>query len=694
MTKITQVRKRSGELEPFEPDKINKSIEQAFNTAKAKNGTNTRKISKEITDQLTKHFTTLIPTTKDISDITEEILTKKKLTAVAKAYKTYKQEQKKLIGFKTYQNIRDDIGLTQNALTVLAQRYLLKNDQGTIIETPARLFRRVAKAVAKTDALYTKGSIAKTEEAFYTMMSKLEFLPNTPTLMNAGTQLNQLSACFVLQIEDSLHGIFSTLEKMAVIHKTGGGTGFDFSTIRPTGDIVSSTKGQASGPLSFLRIYDTTTDVIKQGGRRRGANMAILRADHPDILNFATSKTKPDSLTNFNISIAATDDFMEAVQKNKEYPLINPRTKKATGHHNAKDVFDKITNAAWTTGDPGMIFIDEINRHNPTPALGRIESTNPCGEQPLLPNESCVLGSINLNKMFKNNKFDWDKLKKTIRTATHFLDNIVDTQTYPYPEIEAITKANRKIGLGIMGFAECLIKQNIPYNSDKAVEFADKLMKYIKTEAHKKSQELGKERGSFPNFPKSTHAKTYKTMRNATVTTIAPTGTISIIAGTSSGIEPLFGIAYIRNIMEGTRLLEVNTQFEETAKEQNFYSKSLIMKIAKQGSIQPIKEIPTAIKKLFVTSYDITPEWHVKIQAAFQKHTDNAVSKTINLPETAKPEDIRKIYLLAHKLKCKGITIYRTNSKPQQVLTIAKPEDLLTAHHAYSGGCPTIECPN
>ncbi|MBI4141665.1 adenosylcobalamin-dependent ribonucleoside-diphosphate reductase [Candidatus Woesearchaeota archaeon] len=598
-----------------------------------------------------------------------------------------------MIGFKTVMGVRDDIGMTTNALKVLAKRYLLRNEEGTLIETPSRMFRRVAKTIASIDARYQKGSVAKTEETFYNMLSNVEFLPNTPTLMNAGTELGQLAACFVLPIGDSLKEIFGAVEKMAITHQSGGGTGFNFSNLRPKGDIVRSTKGVASGPVSFMTVFDKATDVIKQGGKRRGANMAMLNADHPDIKEFILSKTKEDMLTNFNISVAATDAFMEAVEKDKEWQLIHPKTKKETARINAKELFNAIVNSAWQTGDPGLVFIDEINRKNQTAHLGKIESTNPCGEQPLHPYESCVLGSINLVKHVKNGKIDWDKLKKTVRTAVHFLDNVIDANNHPFPEIEQITKANRRIGIGIMGFAEILIKTGIPYNSDKAIETAEKLMKFINDESHKKSQELGTERGNFPNFKGSKwDIAKIKTMRNATTTTIAPTGTISLIAGVSSGIEPLFAISFVRDVMEGTKLLEVTPLFEETARQRGFYSKTLTLKVARKGTINDIKEIPADVRKLFVTSFDIAPEWHVKLQAAFQKHVDNAVSKTVNLPQKAKPEDVAKIYLLAYKLKCKGITVYRTGSKPQQVLYL--PDQAITVKEEFTGTCHSGVCTN
>ncbi|MBI4141007.1 adenosylcobalamin-dependent ribonucleoside-diphosphate reductase [Candidatus Woesearchaeota archaeon] len=690
-----QIIKKDGTITNFELNKLTISIEKALTESQAKNPQQTaKKHSQEVFSIIEKNFTKeLLPSTTDVRDLVVEILEKHKLNTTVKAYTAFKQREKAMIGFKTVMGVRDDIGMTTNALKVLAKRYLLRNEEGNIIETPARLFRRVAKTIASIDARYQKGSVAKTEETFYSMLSNLEFLPNTPTLMNAGTPIGQLAACFVLPVGDGLKDIFGAVEKMAIIHQSGGGTGFNFSNLRPKGDIVRSTKGVASGPVSFMTVFDKTTDVIKQGGKRRGANMAILNADHPDIKEFITSKTQEGVMTNFNISVAATDTFMEAVEKDKDWPLINPRTKKETTKINAKELFNTIVSSAWQTGDPGLVFIDEINRKNPTSHLGRIDSTNPCGEQPLHPHESCVLGSINLMKHVKSGKIDWDKLKKTVRTAIHFLDNVIDANNYTFPEIEQITKSNRRTGLGVMGFAEMLIRIGLPYNSDKALETAEKLMKFIADESHKKSQELGAERGSFPNFKGSQWEKMkIKTMRNATTTTIAPTGTISLIAGVSSGIEPLFAISFVRDVMEGTKLLEVTPLFEEIARQRGFYSKTLMLKVARKGTINDMKEIPSDVRKLFVTSFDASPEWHVKLQAAFQKFVDNAVSKTVNLPQKAKADDVAKIYLLAYKLKCKGITVYRTGSKQQQVLYI--PEQAITVKEEFAGTCHSGVCTN
>ncbi|MDP2907345.1 MAG: adenosylcobalamin-dependent ribonucleoside-diphosphate reductase, partial [Nanoarchaeota archaeon] len=456
--------------------------------------------------------------------------------------------------------------------------------------------------------------------------------------------------CFVIPVDDSLNSIFEAVKTTAIIQQAGGGTGFTFTHLRPKGDMVQSTKGIASGPVSFIKVFDTTTDVIKQGSKRRGANMGILNVNHPDIVEFITSKAKEDAFTNFNFSVGVTDDFMKAVRKNRDYSLINPRTKQEIGKLNAAELFDMICMYAWRTGDPGLIFFDQINKKNPLlKGLGKIEATNPCGEAPLYPYESCNLGSINLAKFVKDKKIDWDKLKETVRISTRFLDDVIDANKYPVKEIEKVSKDNRRIGLGVMGFAEMLIQLGIPYDSKDAIKTAGKLMKFINNEAVKVSEELAKEKGEFPNISKSS----LKRRRNVAVTTIAPTGTISIIAGCSSGIEPLFAVTFVRNVMGGTRLVEINPYFEKIAKERGFYSESLMSSIARTGSIQKLEEVPEDVKKVFRTALDIEPEWHVRIQAAFQEYTENAVSKTINFPHEATVEDVKKAYLLAYKLGCK-----------------------------------------
>ncbi|MBE0415335.1 MAG: vitamin B12-dependent ribonucleotide reductase [Dehalococcoidia bacterium] len=567
---------------------------------------------------------------------------------------------------------------SENALRVLERRYLKKDEKGQVIETPQEMFRRVAHNIASAELLYDpKADVQAREEEFYHAMANLEFLPNSPTLMNAGRELQQLSACFVLPIDDSLKSIFEAVKYTALIHKSGGGTGFSFSKLRPEGDMVGSTGGVASGPVSFMRAFDAATDVIKQGGMRRGANMAILNVNHPDILKFIAAKEKNDAFTNFNLSVAANDEFMRAVEDDAEYDLINPRNKAVVGRLNAKEVFDRIVDSAWRSGDPGLVFMDRINRDNPTPKLGVIESTNPCGEQPLLPYESCNLGSINLSRMVRDDmpEIDCEKLEKTVSVAVRFLDNVIDKNKFPLPEIEKMTKKTRKIGLGIMGFADMLIKLDKPYDSEEALKVAKDIMYCIQEKASDASMALAEERGVFPAFEGSTYdVPGGLRVRNATRTTIAPTGTLSIIAGCSSGIEPLFALSYVRNILDGDHMIEVNPLFEDVARREGFYSEELMGQLAKLGTIKDVEVIPEAVKKLFVTAHDISPEWHIRMQATFQSSTNNAVSKTVNFPHSATIEDVARAYMLAYNEGCKGITIYRDRSKDRQVLSIAEGE--------------------
>lgn len=605
--------------------------------------------------------------------------------------------------------MQEQINLSENAIKVLEKRYLKRDTQGNCIEKPADMFRRVADTVAKGDLKYgaTKDDVKKLSDRFYDAITNCQFMPNSPTLMNAGRELGQLAACFVLPIEDSLEGIFETIKNTALIHQSGGGTGFSFSRLRPKNDVVHSTMGISSGPVSFMEVFNAATEAVKQGGTRRGANMGILRVDHPDILEFIDCKADNNKLNNFNISVAITDKFMEAYFNNEDYDLVNPHTKKTTGKLNAKFVFDKIVDSAWRNGEPGIVFIDTMNYDNPTPQIGAIESTNPCGEVPLLPYEACNLGSINLNKMVKENNdgtcsVDWDLLAKTTRTAIRFLDNIITINKYPLPQIAEMVNNNRKIGLGIMGWADMLMKIGISYASEQGTKLASQIIEFIDYESKCESIELSKERGRFANFKGSIYDSEhylynkYKDksagkisdeqwkeldnkikkfgIRNATTTCIAPTGTISMIAGASGGIEPLFGLVFSRLILDNTEMLEINPIFKNYMIKHNLYSEELMKKIAIDGSIAHINNIPENVKKIFVTAHDITPYWHVKMQAAFQLHTDNAVSKTVNFVESATRDDIKKTYILAYKSHLKGITVYRNNSRTFQPMNLKKEE--------------------
>ncbi len=692
---IRRIRKRDGIVVDFDSSKINDAIYRAFIAVELGDGEKANAATRDVVQVLEDRFKEKIPSVEDAQDVVVEVLKKKGYERVANEYQSYRMKKEEI------RILREELGiaepkLTVNALEVLRQRYLLRDETERIVETPAQLFRRVAKTIAGVDRKYGENP-DKSEEVFFEMMAKLEFIPNTPTLFNAGTRLGQLSACFVLPVEDSLESIFTSVKNMALIEKSGGGVGFNFSRLRPKGDIVKSTKGVASGPVSFMRVFDTATEVIKAGGKRRGAMMAILRVDHPDVLDFIVSKQTQGAFQNFNISVAVTGGFMKSLEENGEHWLVNPRNNERTKKVSARKVWNLITKSAWESGDPGVIFIDEINRHNPTPQFGRMESTNPCGEQPLLPYESCNLGSINLARMVENGKISWRRLGRTVRNAVHFLDNVIDANKYPLKEIDSLTKGNRKIGLGVMGFADMLIKLGVAYNSEMALELGEEIMRFVKRESHRKSVEIGEERGSFPNFDGSIWKNRYKTMRNATVTTVAPTGTISIIAGCSSGIEPLFAISFIRNVLNGTRLFETNPLFEMKAKERGFYRARLLEEIARTGSVQRSEGVPDDVKKVFVTALDIQPEWHVRMQAAFQKYTDNAVSKTVNLPSEASVDDVREVFELAWKLKCKGITVFRYGSKPEQVLYVGQVSTeggkFVSAQSEYAGGCPTQNCP-
>lgn len=596
------------------------------------------------------------------------------------------------------------MAFSENAVRILKERYLNRDKDGNVIETVDELFHRVADTIASCET--EDESYAN---AFYQMMMEQKFMPNSPTLMNAGRPLGQLSACFVLPIEDSMEGIFKTYHHMGIIHKSGGGTGFSFSRIRPKDSIVKSTGGKASGPVATMKMYNAGTDYVKQGGMRRGANMAILRVDHPDILEFIHCKDDKTQLTNFNISVGLTEKFMEAVYEDEEYDLVDPHTDLIVGKLKARYVFDEIVNAAWTSGEPGIIFLDRVNADNIVPDIGEIEATNPCGEQPLLPYEACNLGSINLSKFVNEKSVDFVELGRVVRLAVRFLDDVIEVNRYPLPAIDEMTRATRKIGLGVMGLADMLYLLEIPYDSIEGVKTAEAVMQFIDDTAYDESCRLAETRGAYPLFSNSKELRINRysstPVRNGTRTTVAPTGTISVICGASSGIEPLFALAFMRNVMDNTKLPEVNPIFVEAMKQAGLYSDELMRKVAEAGTAAHIDEIPEHIRRVFVTAHDISPEWHIKMQAAIQRHTDNAVSKTVNFVNSATREEVAEVFKKAYELGCKGVTVYRDGCRDNQVLNIGdgKKSDAVTTAKprkraqvvagtttAYKIGCGTL----
>ncbi len=666
---IKSIRKRDGRTVDFRPEKIEQAILKALRATGSGDAKAASGLAGRVVENASERFEEAVPGVEDIQDIVEKTLIEEGFAEAAKAYILYRQRHSEIREAKRYLGVADDLKLSVNAAEVLKKRYLRRDELGAVVETPGEMFDRVASHVSKAESHYGGDREAYRAE-FLKIMRELQFLPNSPTLMNAGLDLGQLSACFVLPVEDSLPEIFDALKYMALIHQSGGGTGFSFSRLRPKNDVVRATGGVASGPVSFMRIFDAATDVIKQGGRRRGANMGVLRIDHPDILEFVEAKEKPGFLENFNISVAATDDFVQKARFGGRIDLINPRNGKATGSLDAPELMNLIVNSAWRGGDPGVIFIDRINASHPIPGI--IEATNPCGEQPLLPFESCNLGSINLPRLVEKRELNWEKLGELVALGVRFLDDVIDMNRFPLQQIEEATMQRRKIGLGVMGFAETLILMGISYSSAEAIAQAEAIMKFISARGREESASLGEARGSFPLFEQS-KLKSWSAMRNSTVTTIAPTGTISIIAGTSSGVEPLFALAFVRHVLEGARLLEVSPLFEHFAQQRGIYTQDLKTELARKGSVQDIAGVPQDLKDLFVTALDIPPEQHVRIQAAFQKYTDNAVSKTVNLPQSATVADVRRVYDLAYDLGCKGVTVFRYGSR-SQVLYLGNEE--------------------
>ncbi len=666
---VTKIKKRDGSIVPFDPEKIYNAIGKAANAVGSYDRETTKPVVEKILQYVHAKFDEKnIPSIEDVQDIVECVLIEEGHVKTVKAYIIYREEQGRLRAKK--QELVGgvvDKRISLNALKILKEKYLLKDADGNIAETPEQMFHRVAKAITQADKAYEKNTdLVATEQEFFELMQSLDFLPNSPCLMNAGTEIPQIIACFALPIEDSIDGIYDTMKIAAKVHKYGSGTGFNFSTLRPKDDVIHSTVGPSSGALSFLTLFDASTAIIKQGGKRRGANMAILRVDHPEILSFITAKEDHSKLTNFNISVAITDKFMEAVQNNKFYDVINPRTKKIVRQLPAKEVFDLIARQAWKNGEPGVLFIDTMNRKSTLPK--RVETTSACAEVPLYENEACPLGSLNVSQMVLNKKVHWEKVKKTIHTAVHFLDNMIDVNQYPAKEIEQTTKQNRKLGVGVMGFADMLFQLEIPYNSKEAQELAEKLMRFIKAESRNASIALAEKRGTFPNYEQSTFAKKGFKMRNATTTAIAPTGTISLIAGCTPGIEPAFALAYMQRIFGTEEILHVNKHFESKMRENGCYTDELMKNIVQMGSLKWFKDVPQEISRVFIITYDIDAKWHVRLQAAFQKYTDNAVSKSVNLKEEAHKEDIVRVFKTAYGLGCKGITVYRDKSRDNQIM--------------------------
>jgi len=681
---VRKVRKRDGKVVEFNKEKIVNAIFKAAQSVGGEDRAEAEKVADLVIKLMDEKFKEdYIPGVEEIQDVVEKALIERGHAATAKSYILYRHRKNVEREMKQILGVKDDLKLPLNSIQVLERRYLIKDDAGKVIETPSELFRRVSHFIASNESKY--GADEKTiqgyEEAFYQIMTNFEFLPNSPTLMNAGTGLGQLSACFVLEVNDDINGIFDAVKNTAIIHKSGGGTGFSFSYLRPKGDFVKSTAGVASGPISFMKIFDVATEVVKQGGKRRGANMGVLDVWHPDIEDFVTVKQTPGVLENFNVSVAVDDVFMKAVEKDEDYDMKNPRNGDVFKTISARSIFKLIAYSAWKSAEPGLLYIDTINKINPTPEF-KIKATNPCGEVPMPDYESCNLGSINLEKFVDldwtkgdwKKKINWNRLRYVTRLGVQFLDNVIDLNKYPIEKIKKQTMYHRRIGLGVMGFSKMLFKMGVRYNSEEAFEIGSGVMKFITNEARKMSHELGRARGSFPGFKESTWTKKYDAMRNATVTSIAPTGTISMIANTSSGIEPTFALAYIKNVMDGTKLYYSEEIFEHILKIRGLYTTELMQEIIEDGGVQDMDEIPKELKEVFVVAHDTDSESHVKMQAAFQKYTDLAVSKTINLPAEATVDDVENAYMLAWKLGCKGITIYREGSRGLGVFRKVKKE--------------------
>jgi ribonucleoside-diphosphate reductase alpha chain len=692
---VEQVRRRDGTLARFDPERIADAIFRAAREA----GRRDRELADQLAASVVRELSQRggVSTVEEVQDAVERTLMESGLHDVARRYVLYRRRRAELRSAKEVLGVRDELKLSAAAAVVLRERYLRRDERRGLIESSGEMMDRVARHVAQAEERFQAGSSPRFEAAFAQLMRALEFLPNSPTLMNAGTEIGLLSGCFVLPIEDSLHSIFDTLGQMALIHQAGGGTGFSFSRLRPQGDVVRTTGGAASGPVSFMRVFDTATEVIKQGGRRRGANMAVLEVSHPDIERFVQAKSRSGGLENFNLSVAVSDEFMRAVHSGAVHRLVNPRTRQATGEVSAPELFERIAAEAWRSGDPGLIFLDRVNDANPTPTLGRIEATNPCGEVPLLPYESCNLGSINLARMLRDGELDWEHLRAVVRLAVRFLDDVIEVNRYPTSEVDEASRRTRKIGLGVMGLAEMLALMGLPYDSEGAIALGSRIAATVREQAERASEELARQRGPFPAFEQSAlEANGLPARRNAQLVSIAPTGTISLIAGTTAGIEPMFAISYLRNVL-GRELVEANPAFERTARERGFYSEELVSEIARDGGVRGNDRVPEDVRRAFVTALELAPEWHLRMQAAFQEHADAAVSKTVNLPPEATVGDVRDTFLDVWGMGVKGVTVYRYGSNPRQVLTFLSeshegPRPPVRVASEYAGGCVGRAC--
>jgi len=689
------VRRRDGAIVSFDPARIEAAVSRAAAEAGHRDRTLATRVAAEVSAGLAALFGDRPPGVEDVQDAVEQAVVTGGFADVARAYGIYRRQRAELREAKELLGVRDELKLGLGAVAVLTERYLLRDERGRVTESTGQMMDRVAACVAEAEEAWRPGSAAGWAEEFAGALRRLEFLPNSPTLMNAGTRLGLLAGCVVLPLEDSLESIFRALGQAALLHQAGGGTGYSFSRLRPRGDVVASTGGAASGPVSFLTVFNTAASVLAQGGRRRGASMAVLDVTHPDIAEFIDAK-QAGGLEYFNLSVAVTSRFMRAVTRGGRHSLVNPRTGRVTAMVPAAELFDRICQAAWAGGDPGLLFTDRINRDNPLPSLGRIEATNPCGEVPLLPHESCNLGSLNLARFVTGGRVDLGRLRAAVHLAVRFLDDVIEVSRYPVPELEGPARAARKVGLGVMGLAELLATLGIPYDSPAAVGLADRLFRVIAAEARRASAVLAAQRGPFPLYEQSTYpGRGIGPLRNAQLTSVAPTGTISLIAGTTSGIEPMFALAYVRHVL-GRQLPEANPLFERIARDRGFYSEQLMAEIGRTGTVRQIPCVPPDVRAAFVTALEIAPAWHLKMQAAVQRHVDAAVAKTINLPPDATPADVRDTYLAAWRAGVKGITVYRYGARPGQVLTLptpgSQPGAAVEIHDTYSGGCGAHAC--